>query len=43
MKKRLAIMIPLAAVVAAVMVCLLTARPWLVTNDPNTYDILRSG
>lgn len=39
MKKRLAIMIPLAAVVAAVMVCLLAARPWLVTNDPNTYDI----
>lgn len=39
MKKRLVIMIPLAAVVAAVMVCLLAARPWLVTNDPNTYDI----
>lgn len=39
MKKRLAIIIPLAAVVAAVMVYLLAARPWLVTNDPNTYDI----
>ena len=39
MKKRLAIMIPLAAVVAAVMVYLLADRPWLVTNDPNTYDI----
>ena len=39
MKKRLAIMIPLAAVVAAVMVYLLADRPWLVTNVPNTYDI----
>lgn len=39
MKKRLAIMIPLAAVVAAVMVYLLADRPWFVTNAPNTYDI----
>ena len=39
MKKRLAVMLPLAAVVAAVMVYLLADRPWLVTNDPNTYDI----
>lgn len=39
MKKRLAIMLPLAAVVAAVMVYLLADRPWFVTNDPNAYDI----
>ena len=39
MKKRLAIMLPLAAVVAAVMVYLLADRPWFVTNAPNTYDI----
>lgn len=32
MKKRLAVMLPLAAVVAAVMVYLLADRPWLVTQ-----------
>ncbi len=39
MKKRLAILLPIAAVVIAVFIYLLAARPWLITKEPNTYEI----
>ena len=39
MKKRLALVLPLAAVVIAVIVYLLAARPRLITNHGNPYEV----
>lgn len=39
MKKRLAVLLPMAAVIIAVLAYLISARPWLITNEGSDYVI----